>query len=186
MNSNRNDGGRFLARRRAFLKRLGLIGIGSGMGGGALAAVAGVGNSLVLPFENGERELVAYPQKRPLIVLTSRPPQLETPFAVFNEGVLTPNDAFFVRYHWSGIPTSIDPAAYRLRVGGNVNIPLELTLAELRQLADAVELVAVNQCSGNSRGHFAPRANGGQLSNGAMGNARWTGVPLKQVLKRPA
>ena len=59
MNSNRNDGGRFLARRRAFLKRLGLIGIGSGMGGGALAAVAGVGNSLVLPFENGERQLVA-------------------------------------------------------------------------------------------------------------------------------
>lgn len=184
MNSNRNDGGRFLARRRAFLKRLGLIGIGSGMGGGALAAVAGVGNSLVLPFENGERELVAYPQKRPLIVLTSRPPQLETPFAVFNEGVLTPNDAFFVRYHWSGIPTSIDPAAYRLRVGGNVNSPLELTLAELRQLAGPVELVAVNQCSGNSRGHFAPRANGGQLSNGAMGNARWTGVPLKQVLEK--
>lgn len=184
MNSNRNDGGRFLARRRAFLKRLGMIGIGSGIGGGALAAVAGVGNSLVLPFENGERELVAYPQKRPLIVLTSRPPQLETPFAVFNEGAITPNDAFFVRYHWSGIPTSIDPAAYRLRVGGNVNSPLELTLAELRQLADPVELVAVNQCSGNSRGHFAPRANGGQLSNGAMGNARWTGVPLRKVLEK--
>ena len=44
---------------------------------------------IVLPFENGERELVAYPQKRLLIRLTARPPQLETPFSVFNEGVLT-------------------------------------------------------------------------------------------------
>jgi DMSO/TMAO reductase YedYZ molybdopterin-dependent catalytic subunit len=137
-----------------------------------------------LPFENGERELVAFPQKRPMIVLTSRPPQLETPFSVFNDGVLTPNDAFFVRYHWSAIPTSIDPQTYRVAVGGNVNSPLSLSLEDLKQLADAVELVAVNQCSGNSRGHFAPRANGGQLSNGAMGNARWTGVPLKKVLEK--
>jgi hypothetical protein len=51
-------------------------------------------------------------------------------------------------------------------------------------MADTVELIAVNQCSGNSRGHFVPRANGGQLSNGAMGNARWTGVPLKKVLEK--
>ena len=51
------------------------------------------------PFDNGERPLVKYPQKRPLLRLTTRPPQLETPFAVFNESVLTPNDAFFVRYH---------------------------------------------------------------------------------------
>ena len=47
-----------------------------------------------------------------------------------------------------------------------------------------VELVAVNQCSGNSRGLFAPRVTGGQLSNGAMGNAKWVGVPLKDVLAR--
>ena len=40
-------------------------------------------------------------------------------------------------------------------------------------------MVAVNQCSGNSRGFFEPRVAGGQLANGAMGNARWTGVPLK-------
>ena len=50
----------------------------------------------------------------------------------------------------------------------------------------AVELVAVNQCSGNSRGFFTPRVAGGQLGNGAMGNARWKGVSLKAVLERPA
>jgi sulfite dehydrogenase len=138
---------------------------------------------LTLPFDNGARELVRYPGKRPLIVVTSRPPQLEPPFAVFNEALLTPNDAFFVRYHWSGLPLSIDPAQYRLRVGGHVEKPLDLTLDALRRLSSGVELVAVNQCSGNSRGHFTPRVNGGQMSNGAMGNARWAGVPLKHVLE---
>ena len=137
-----------------------------------------------LPFANGQRELVAFPQKRPLILLTSRPPQLETPFSVFNENVITPNDAFFVRYHWSGIPTSIDPATFRLKVTGKVTTPLELSLTELKRLADPVSVVAVNQCSGNSRGFFDPRVNGGQLANGAMGNARWTGIPLKKVLEK--
>ena len=47
-----------------------------------------------------------------------------------------------------------------------------------------VEVVAVNQCSGNSRGYFAPRVFGAQLGNGSMGNARWTGVSLKAVLER--
>ena len=160
-----------------------MAGVATALGSPALSALAD-SRSVMLPFENGERDLVAFPQKRPMIVLTSRPPQLETPFSVFGESVLTPNDAFFVRYHWSAIPTSIDPQSYRLKIGGHVNTPLELSLAELKQIGDAVEIVAVNQCSGNSRGHFAPRANGGQLSNGAMGNARWTGVPLKKVLER--
>jgi DMSO/TMAO reductase YedYZ molybdopterin-dependent catalytic subunit len=168
--------------RRAVLRQAGALGAASALGGIGLPALA-ANKTVNLGFENGERELVAFPQKRPLIVLTSRPPQLETPFAVFNEGVITPNDAFFVRYHWSGIPTSIDPAAYRLHVGGNVNTPLELSLAELRQMGGA-EIVAVNQCSGNSRGFSNPRVSGGQLGNGAMGNARWTGVPLKTVLER--
>jgi DMSO/TMAO reductase YedYZ molybdopterin-dependent catalytic subunit len=167
--------------KRTFLKHAGLAGAASALGVPAWAAPPA---TVSLPFENGERELVAFPQKRPMIVLTSRPPQLETPFSVFNDGVLTPNDAFFVRYHWSAIPTSIDPQSYRVAIGGNVNTPLSLSLADLKQLAESVELVAVNQCSGNSRGHFAPRANGGQLSNGAMGNARWTGVPLKKVLEK--
>jgi sulfite dehydrogenase len=63
----------------------------------------GITGSVTLPFDNGARELVAYPQKRPLIRLTTRPPQLETPFAIFNDGLVTPNDAFFVRYHLSEI-----------------------------------------------------------------------------------
>jgi DMSO/TMAO reductase YedYZ molybdopterin-dependent catalytic subunit len=171
----------FPAQRRTFLRQAGALGAVSMLGGAGSALAAA---TTLLPFENGERELVAFPQKRPLIVLTSRPPQLETPFSVFNESILTPNDAFFVRYHWSAIPTGIDDQTFRLSIGGSVNTPLELSLDELKRLGDPVEIVAVNQCSGNSRGFFEPRANGGQLANGAMGNARWTGIPLKKVLEK--
>jgi hypothetical protein len=73
--------------------------------------------TVTLPFGNGERPLIKYPQKRPLIGLTSRPPQLETPFSVFNEGVITPNDAFFVRYHLADIPLEIDPDTFSVEKG---------------------------------------------------------------------
>ena len=157
---------------------------GGGLAGWARSAFANAG-SVDLPLVNGHRNLVAFPEKRPMIVLTSRPPQLETPFEVFNEGLITPNDAFFVRYHNAGIPTSIDGDKHVVKIGGNAcGKPFELTMAELRSGFKPVELVAVNQCSGNSRGLFTPRVTGGQLANGAMGNARWLGVPLKDVLAR--
>ncbi|MCX2900188.1 molybdopterin-dependent oxidoreductase [Pseudomonas mandelii] len=132
----------------------------------------------------GPRPLVQYPQKRPLTLVTTRPPHLETPFSVFNQGPITPNDAFFVRYHLANFPLSIDPQSYRLTIKGAVETPLSLSLAQLKSLADPVEVVAVNQCSGNSRGYFVPRVFGAQLGNGSMGNARWVGVPLKAVLEK--
>ncbi|WP_315737249.1 MULTISPECIES: molybdopterin-dependent oxidoreductase [unclassified Bradyrhizobium] len=137
--------------------------------------------TVTLPFANGERPLVKYPQKRPMIGLTSRPPQLETPFGVFNDGVITPNNAFFVRYHLAGLPYDLDPDKFTLAIKGKVDKPLKLSLKDIRKMK-ATEIVAVNQCSGNSRGFFEPRVAGGQLGNGAMGNARWRGVPLKTVL----
>lgn len=167
--------------RRGFIRSSAWLAAGSALSG---AVARSLGATVNLPFENGERELIAYPQKRPLLRLTARPVQLETPFSVFNEGVITPNDAFFVRYHLADHPTKVDPDTFRLRVRGKVATPLELSLDELKRLAPPVDLVAVNQCSGNSRGHFTPRVNGGQLSHGAMGNARWTGVPLKAVLEK--
>src|ERR1700736_1148578 len=157
------------------------------MGASALASgmapLAALADTITLPTGNGERPLVKYPQKRPMIGLTARPPQLETPFAVFNENVITPNDAFFVRYHLAGIPLEIDPDTFRVEVKGKVDKPLKLSLAELKAMP-SVEIVAVNQCSGNSRGFFEPRVAGGQLGDGAMGNARWKGVSLKAVLDR--
>jgi sulfite dehydrogenase (cytochrome) subunit A len=145
---------------------------------------ANAGTVAALPFVNGERPVVAYPQKRPLIRLTTRPPQLETPFSVFNEGPITPNDAFFVRYHLAAGPPEIDPKAFRLTIKGMVNKTLSLSLSDLKMGFEPAELVAVNQCSGNSRGFFKPRVAGGQYGNGAMGNARWKGVPLKLILDK--
>ena len=136
------------------------------------------------PFANGSRPLAAFPQKRPLIVLTSRPPQLETPFKIFNESVFTPNDAFFVRWHLAGIPATIDGRAFRTKVHGLVDHELALSVDDLRNGFEPVEIPAVCQCSGNSRGFFDPRVPGGQWANGAMGNARWRGARLADILKR--
>jgi sulfite dehydrogenase (cytochrome) subunit A len=167
-----------MINRRELLKRTGLATLAAALPSSQAFALD---DNVLLPFENGKRPLVKYPQKRPMIGLTSRPPQLETPFSVFDGGPITPNNAFFVRYHLADIPYSIDPDKFTLEIKGKVDRPLRLSLKEIRKLP-AVELVAVNQCSGNSRGFFEPRVAGGQLGNGAMGNARWHGVPLKAVL----
>jgi sulfite dehydrogenase len=169
-----------LASRRRVLQGAGALALAAT----PLATLAAPDTGEGVSFAAGPRPLVKYPGKRALISVTTRPPHLETPFAVFNEGPITANDAFFVRYHLANIPTSIDPVAYRLAVKGRVKTPLSLSLAELKALAEPVEVVAVNQCSGNSRGFSSPRVFGAQLANGAMGNARWVGVPLKTVLDK--
>jgi DMSO/TMAO reductase YedYZ molybdopterin-dependent catalytic subunit len=183
-------GGRVLASARQQEKEMAsmnrrevAIGVASlglgGVGAGTRASEA----TVVMPFANGARPLVRYPQKRALIRMTTRPPQLETPFSVFDEGPLTPADAFYVRYHLAGAPPDVDPATFRLEVKGHVATPLSLSLAQLQALPRR-EIIAVNQCSGNSRGFFDPRVAGGQAGNGLMGNARWTGVSLKGLLDK--
>jgi DMSO/TMAO reductase YedYZ molybdopterin-dependent catalytic subunit len=127
------------------------------------------------------RPLVRYPEKTDLILLTSRPPQLETPMRYFDRAI-TPNEAFFVRYHTFPTPTSVDLGTWRLRVGGRVDHPLELTLDELKSKFPRAALAAALQCSGNSRGRFAPRVLGGEWGDGAMGNAEWVGARLRDVL----
>jgi sulfite dehydrogenase (cytochrome) subunit A len=175
---------------RSFMERRTLLsGAGKTLAAAALTKlslpfVAQADEVTTLPFVNGDRPVVRYPGKRPLIRSTSRPPELETPFSVFNEGAITPNDAFFVRYHFAGIPLSIDPETFHIEVKGKVERPLSLSLTDLKKGFEPVEIVAVNECSGNSRGFFEPRVAGGQLGNGAMGNARWRGVPLKAVLDK--
>src|SRR5262245_28124375 len=124
--------------------------------------------------------LDALPGKRPLIKRTFRPPNYETPLTFFREP-LTPNDAFYVRWHM-GVP-DVAAADWRLTVGGpSVRSPREFTLADLRRFKSH-EVVAVNQCSGNRRGLFEPHVPGVQWGTGAMGNARWRGVRLKDVLE---
>jgi DMSO/TMAO reductase YedYZ molybdopterin-dependent catalytic subunit len=133
------------------------------------------------PYWNSVGPYVTEPQKVPLILLTDRPVQLETPRNYFRTA-FTPNEAFFVRWHLDGIPNAVDLKDWKLHIEGNVNKPLALTLPELMQKFKPVSLAAVNQCSGNSRSRLQPRVPGGQWGNGAMGNAMWTGVRLRELL----
>jgi len=170
------------ASRRKFIRT------GAAVGGLALFArgtiSAAAQKMAELPMVNGTRELATYPQKRELILMTARPVQLETPMSVFNEGVFTPNDAFFVRWHLAGVPTSMDAATFRIRIHGLVKQPLALSVADLKKDFESVEIAAVCQCSGNSRGLFSPRVAGGEWANGAMGNALWKGVRLRDILNK--
>lgn len=127
------------------------------------------------------RPLVRYPEKTDLILLTSRPPQLETPMKYFDRAI-TPNEAFYVRYHIFPIPTRVDLATWRLKVAGHVERPLELSLDDLKTKLPEARVVAVNQCSGNGRSRFEPRVLGGQWGDGAVGNAEWRGVRMRDIL----
>jgi sulfite dehydrogenase (cytochrome) subunit A len=129
-----------------------------------------------------EVALEALPEKRPLIKLSWRPPNYETPVEWLADAI-TPSDAFFVRYHLSDIP-QVNGQTWRLSVGGDgATGELSLSLDDLRQLP-AVEIAAVCQCSGNRRGLFEPHVPGVQWGYGAMGCARWKGARLKDVLAR--
>src|SRR6266481_6182067 len=161
--------------RRDFLKALGQAGsLLAGAAAGAPAAQAADD-----PLAG--RPLVRYPEKTDLILLTARPPQLETPMKYFDRAI-TPNDAFFVRYHVFPVPTSVDLGAWRLKVHGRVDRPVELSMDDLKTKFPATKVVAVNQCSGNSRGRFSPRVLGGEWGDGAMGNAEWVGARMRDIL----
>src|SRR5271169_2766860 len=123
------------------------------------------------------------PGKRPLIKRAYRPPNYETPLAGFASPI-TPNDQFFVRWHLSNIP-EIDANTWTLKVGGeNVEHALTLSFEELKQEFEAVEIVAVCQCAGNRRGYSDPHVPGVQWGSGAIGNARWKGARLRDILAR--
>lgn len=129
-------------------------------------------------------KLEALPGKKPLIRLSARPPNYETPLSYFTSE-FTPNEAFFVRYHLAGIPEEIDADRWKLKVGGEgVERPLELSLGDLRSNFEPATMAAVCQCSGNRRGFSEPHVAGVQWGLGAVGNAMWKGVRLKDVLAR--
>lgn len=129
-------------------------------------------------------KLEALPGKKPLIRLSARPPNYETPLSYFTSE-FTPNEAFFVRYHLAAIPEEIDADRWKLKVGGEgVERPLELSLGDLRSNFEPATMAAVCQCSGNRRGFSEPHVAGVQWGLGAVGNAMWKGVRLKDVLAR--
>jgi DMSO/TMAO reductase YedYZ molybdopterin-dependent catalytic subunit len=122
-----------------------------------------------------------FPQKGRMILQSTRPPVLETEMAVFDKSVITPNDRFYVEWLPGFVPSPINIGAFRLTVRGNVTRRLALSLADIKAMPK-VEIIAVDQAAGNSRGLFQPRVPGVQWGHGGMGNAKWTGVRLSSIL----
>jgi len=156
--------------RRDFLKTASSIGMVTALGG------------IPIDLFASEGRLVRFPEKTDLILLTSRPPQLETPKHFFKE-LITSNEALFVRWHNANIPTSVDLRTWRIKVGGNTERSPELSMDDLKGLP-RVTYTAVLQCAGNGRSLFEPRVPGGQWGNGAMGNVTWGGARLKDILAK--
>ena len=160
--------------RRALLKTLRMAGSGIAFGrwlkpdvmlaqerapGKAIETFTGPGAN---PRWNSDGPYVAEPQKVPLILLTDRPVQLETPRHYFRT-TFTSNEAFYVRWHLEGIPNAVDLKNWKLQVEGHVNKPTALSLSDLMQKFKPTSLAAVNQCSGNSRSRLQPRVPGGAV-----------------------
>lgn len=167
------------ATRRQWLRQAGLLGLGGLIAGCRDRAKPEPTTGVLPPYE---QPVVEFPDKVPMGLINDRSPQLETPWKYFADDI-TPNEAFFVRWHYQSIPTDVDLRTWRLKVDGHVQKSLELSMLDLRAMP-ATELVAVCQCSGNSRKFFEPRIMGGQWANGGMSNARWKGVSLKALLER--
>jgi DMSO/TMAO reductase YedYZ molybdopterin-dependent catalytic subunit len=177
-----------MRNRRQFLmdvaKGIAVVGAGTlvpGLTGGA--EKAGLGPP-TLPAGTLETAVLdALPGKRPLIKRTYRPPNYETPVEYLNDA-FTPNDAFYVRYHVTTIP-EVSAAEWKLEVAGeSVERPLTLGWQDLTRDYEQVDLAALCMCSGNRRGLSSPHVPGVQWGYGAMGNARWKGVRLKDVIAR--
>ncbi|WP_304546368.1 molybdopterin-dependent oxidoreductase [Sulfurimonas microaerophilic] len=164
-------------QRREFLKSS-LVASAAVLGSTALSA-----GETTQPIDGRKVSKMAFPEKKPLITYSDRPPLLESPRGVFTQG-LTPNDEFFVRWHLPEIPLHNDPDNYTIKVNGLVDKELEISLKELKTEFEQVEVTAVLQCGGNSRSAFHPIAGGIQWGSGAMGCAKWKGVRLRDVLNR--
>jgi DMSO/TMAO reductase YedYZ molybdopterin-dependent catalytic subunit len=178
-----------MTSRRRFLGGAGGLGALAALGPAAQALAAQVGSMAELGFAElpdgtlAEQELYALPGKLPLIKKSFRPPNFETPIQYFRAPI-TQNRAFFVRWHLAAIP-QVDAKTWTLALGGDAaEREVKLTLAELKKGFKPAEVRAVNQCSGNRRGLFEPHVAGVEWGAGAMGNAVWRGVRLKDVLAR--
>ncbi len=117
--------------------------------------------------------------KNDLLVRSRRPIDLETRLSDLTTWI-TPNDRFFVRSHFDA--ARVDPAEWRLRIDGMVAQPLTLSLDQIKAF-EKHTVTAILQCAGNGRALFRPNIAGAPWETGAVGNARWTGARLVDVLK---
>jgi len=115
-----------------------------------------------------------------LIIRQKEPDNLESPFLPV-DSFLTPTELFYIRSHFAA--PKLDLVSYQLHIDGAVRNPLSLSYRQLRDMPSETR-VAILECAGNSRVFLAPQVEGAQWELGAVGNAEWTGVPLRALLER--
>ncbi len=117
-----------------------------------------------------------------LKVHSHQPFNAETPLDRLVVSFITPQRDLYVRTH--GEVQHLDEATHRLKVTGRVTRPLEVSVAELRARFTARSVTSGLQCAGNRRADLQEVAptEGDPWAGGAVGNVRWTGAPLRNVL----
>lgn len=119
------------------------------------------------------------PERPSLIVRQKSPQNIEFAFASLSDWLI-PTELFFVRNHFAS--PDLDARDWRLRVGGAVERPIELDLDSIKAMRSTT-FTAVVECAGNGRVYYVPPKEGLQWQNGAVGNAAWTGVLLREILE---
>ena len=166
--------------RRGFLKRSGLV-LMSALLGSAIPYWRNFPAGMIPVALAESEDPFVIKGKNGLRVLNDRPLNAETPVHLLDDDV-TPTDRHFIRNN--GIPpVRVDPETWRLKVDGEVESELELSIRDLRRNFDVVTLRLQLECGGNGRAAFNPPARGNQWSLGAIGNAEWKGVRYADVLR---
>ncbi len=182
--------------RRGFLGGTGLgalsaavggpIVFGAAMPGGlipaAFAQEAKKDTAAATPPPRGPQKLSFPGKDRGLVVLGDKPLVAETPEQLLDDET-TPTARFFIRNNGQPPEAVTEPDAWHLTIDGEVNKPVEIALGELKKRFQPRTLRMVLECADNGRSFFAPQARGNQWTNGGVGCAEWTGVPLADVLR---
>ena len=165
------------ASRRSVLKGAGMAAVGTSLLPAGIALAQGTA-----PAAAKGPKLLEMDGKAKLAVLGDKPLVAETPAEMMDDAV-TPTDKLFVRNNGQVPDVTGDAKAWKIKVDGEVNTPLELSVGELTSRFPSVTYQLMLECGGNGRSFFSPEARGNQWTNGGAGCPQWTGVRLADVLK---
>ncbi|OFX02406.1 MAG: molybdopterin containing oxidoreductase [Alphaproteobacteria bacterium RIFCSPHIGHO2_12_FULL_66_14] len=167
------------ASRRNVLKGVGIATVGASLAPAGMALAQG---TPAAPSAAKGPKLLEMEGKAKLIVLGDKPLNAETPAEMTDDDV-TPIDKFFIRNNGLVPDAPADAKAWKIKIDGEVEKPMEITLGDLMSRFPNVSYKMMLECGGNGRSFFSPEARGNQWTNGGAGCAEWTGVRLADVLK---
>jgi sulfite oxidase len=166
------------ASRRNVLKGVGMAAVGASLAPAGAALAQGTAPAAA---PKGPK-LLEMDGKAKLAVLGDKPLVAETQAELMDDSI-TPTDKLFVRNNGQIPDITGDPKAWKIKVDGEVNTPLDLTVGDLMSRFPNVTYQLMLECGGNGRSFFSPEARGNQWTNGGAGCPQWTGVRLADVLK---